>query len=676
MLFVIASFMALIGGVIWRGENVFFAGLAFLALVWLVQIPGSLLLLLIDGHIAHRLRFILLGQALGLCLLPVIYYALFALGIWQQYGAVQSVLNVALIAALFKTKRIRLLLEFKKNIPPSKIVAFSVIILVVTLLVTAREVTQLVPRELVIRSTQEVDAGFLMGIVAGIKNYGHCVNLNESAISFKYHHLTYLLMAILSAYSRAEIVTIFNVISPLYMFLFLAVGVFYVTRAVSRNVTISVMAAILILLMDDFSILNQLIRALADAGSQTFFYATLNIAFLHTSPSWLLSFAILMVLIGELFYWQRTQQLNVRRLVVFVLIASFLAGYKVPTWMCLTGGMGAASLVLLKRRCDFFFLSTFSLLGGLSVISAFIGFSTANSFLGNVYVGYPLLRNDWVKTVFGYTDHKLSAQALTGDMIFILLILLPFWLALTYGGRLMVLAYQLKNFGELHKNNNFAELTVLFSTILGLLISLTMAPEEGSFNAYYFSLFGMLLTGPFFVVFWQDRISLRNKAWSCILVLLLVIPSLGGMVYIVKPLVFEKAIARLSQDWVDAMAFVRHNTEKHARLATNRYDLSLLPEYSSYDERFYFIPAFSERAVVVSGSTFNLVPDAEYWKRRLLVDSLLTTRSIQKAKSICEELQVNYILIDKWKGEALVCTDPRFVSLYYQNRQIEIFKVL
>lgn len=676
-LLVFLSLIIILVGLIYRQENIFTICYAFIIILWFIQIPGMLILSILHNEVKHQLRFLLTSHALGLSILPIVYYTLYTIDQWQIYGVIQSILNLTLLGILYFKNKDNLISFITINLSKDNLIHFGIILLFSTLPVLIREFSQLRIDNLAIITTNEIDSGFLMGVVAGIKHYGSCMNMNEGVLPLDYHHFIYLLMALVSKYSNATILSTYQVVFPLYTFFFLSIATYWLTKETRQNNKVALISAILILVLEDFSILNQIIRFLFNTDPVSFFYTTYNTNNLHRSPSLIISLAISIALLGELGYLRKKSLTDIYKAMPFVIIASFLVGYKATSWACIIGGMGVASLFFIKRTPVLMALTIVSGIGGFIVLAIFVGSTSASASIKDVYIGYPIFNNPSVQFIFNNIGHHFLPSDFNLKLFLIMVFLVPIWVGLTYGIRCLWFIKMVKNMKTKKQNLNYIELTAFFSIIIGLLISLVAAPKNtGSFNVYYFSMFGLIISVPFTIPLIYKYITTHSKKLMSFILILLVFLQIGsGLVHIFRPFI-NTPIAILSKDWLEAMEYLRNHTDSHSRLISNRFDYNTDPNDTNTKEKFYFIPAFSERAVITSGNKFYTTPDEGYQKRRELVDALLHTNSWVKGKSISDRLNANYIIVDKWKGESLNCTDPRFVTLIYHNTAVDIYKIM
>src|ERR1043165_2418705 len=97
--FGIFSVILLIFFVIYRKESMLQISAAFFVLIWFVQVPGSLILILSEKKnedVTGRLRIILFGNVIGLAIVPLLYYLLYFFHLHNSFDIVITVLNVLL----------------------------------------------------------------------------------------------------------------------------------------------------------------------------------------------------------------------------------------------------------------------------------------------------------------------------------------------------------------------------------------------------------------------------------------------------------------------------------------------------------------------------------------------------------------------------------------------------
>lgn len=665
--------LAIVGaGCAVRGLNPFVLLSSFGVIAWFTMVPGCLLLLLFEREVNGRLRFFLMGTALGLTMMPVIYSLLLSFGLWHQYGVVQTAVNLVLMMGAYLRVRSDNRGFSYGSMRPSFPVWLGLLLLAAVIIVVLREFTQLLPTGLNIVTQQEIDSGFLMGIVTGIKQYGVCVNMQEGAGGFNYHYFAYLFMALVSTYSGADTLTIYQVVSPLFGFVLLALSVFYVTRQAGGGVRAALFSGLLILVLDDFGVLNTLLGVVTRSEPKTWIYSNLAVKWLHASPSFLYSVILAIIALGEL---KRMRERGFSRMIPLILVTSIIAGYKVSTWMCVMGGLGLVSLFFIRKRPTLLLATALAGIGGIATVAFAVGFGDASAAVSSVYIGYPILRSDLVVPQLS-PSYMLTPEKLTPGVIALIAGLTIPWLLLTFGIRSIWMIRSVRNIKGLLATRDILSLTVFGTVVTSVVLVLAATPGNAQHMAtYYWIVCGMLLATPFVGIILDEYLGKKSMVIKLLTLAIVFLQCGSSIAHIVKPIVQKKTITYLSSEWLAGMHYLRDNTEPQARLVSNRFDFYEKKSGPvNSDERFYYVPAFAERAVVCSGTKFQVV-DRGKSECRVLVDSLLTTVSPADGKSIASSLDADYIVIDHWKGEQLACTDSSFVRPVFNNKQMTIYKV-
>ncbi len=655
----IFSILLLTFFVIYRKDNMLQIGAAFFALIWLVQLPGSLILLLAENKSDNILRTVLFGNVIGLALVPLLYYSLYYFNLHQSFDIIISVLNIALGLILIirlKKKQIQF-----PSIDKSQLAWIMWLLLIVVVVCSIREFSQMLSWNFVFNSKRDTDAGILMSMVVGIKDYGYLVNMNYGSVPVNYHHFIYLLMALVMKVSHVGILPLYQVVFPLYTFFFMALAAFYLVKSLNTTDGIAFFSAVALLFLDDFYLLNQAIKFLI---KQQPFFTIESIEWLHNSPSTAISLLMLFVVIAELFSAEREKIRNAAFILLLFSIGT-LACYKISTWACLCAGMMAASVLTFRKNSKLVLLTALSVIAGFAVNKYLSGIGNPiySSEGMEISIAYPLLRSEAVKKilhfgsdVFSFHDFDLKAAA-------ILFLLMVYYLFGVFGIRLWYVFRKLKE-GIL--KINFASATVLFLAVSGIVISFLVIPKVGRHNSLYFILTGMYLLSvmsmPMVIEHYHTSQRFILKA---IVAGILVIQLGSGLLQVVQPFTNPVKAATLSPDWFNAMDYLKNNTPRNSLLAYNRFRLK--EDY--YKDDFDFVPVFAERPVVVGGKQY--FPD--YEMRKSKTDSLFS--SSEQVKNISDELKIDYIVFDKWNGGKFECNDSGLVQQVYTNQQVDIYKV-
>src|SRR5881628_1444693 len=93
-----SAFLLILGFAAYRNENIISLISALFFLIWIVQIPGTLILALTQNKNSSLFRILLFGHIVGLTFYPVLYYVLFYLNHWQDFITVISIINFILIS--------------------------------------------------------------------------------------------------------------------------------------------------------------------------------------------------------------------------------------------------------------------------------------------------------------------------------------------------------------------------------------------------------------------------------------------------------------------------------------------------------------------------------------------------------------------------------------------------
>ncbi|MCX6291615.1 MAG: hypothetical protein NT126_07600 [Bacteroidetes bacterium] len=660
-LYGIFSVLLLVFFVMYRRESLLHVTAAFFALMWFVQIPGSLILALSEGKSENFLRLVLFGNVIGLALVPLLYYLLFRLDLHASFSLVISVLNVLL--GLMLVIRIR-----KNNFtfsPPGKkeVQSMFLLLAVVMVICSFREFSQMISWKFSFNSKHDTDAGILMSMVVALKNYGFLVNMNYGSAAINYHHFVYLLMALVMKTSHIGILPLYQVVFPLYTFFFMALAAYYLALSLKASERIAVISAIAVLLLDDFYLLNQVIKLVIHKQPV---FTIESIEWLHNSPSAAISFLVMFVILAELARSGK-EKISWKLMLLLVVSASTLACYKISTWACLAGGMVAASVLNREKNKSLVLVAAGTAVAGFLVNKFLSGVahSTYSSDGMDVNLAYPVMRSEAVKNYLHFHGDVFSFHDLSLKTAVVLALLTAFYIAGIFGVRLFYLVKKMKG-GVL--KNDFATSTIIFSVFGGILVSFFVTPKVGQHNALYFILTGMyLLSVVSVLVISEFLVVSKNFFLKATAITLIGIQAGSGALQVLQPVINPVKSSGLSKEWFDAMDYLKKNTEQNSLLAYNRFQL----KENYYKDDFDFVPVYSERAVVVGGKQY--FPDYEMKKSKL--DTLFSSASPGDLKRISNELNIDYIVFDKWKGGSMACTDSSLITPVFTNNQVDVFKL-
>lgn len=653
--------LLLISFIIFRRDNMLQIFAAFFALIWIVQLPGSLILILAEGKTTNYRRIILLGNVIGLALVPLLYYLLYFFNFNNSFDIALTCLNILLgMILIFRVRNGEI--KFS-SFGSAKLNHIFFLISVVMIICSIREFSQMLSWNFVFNSKHDTDAGTLMSMVIGLKNYGYLVNMNYAAAPASYHHFIYLLMALVMKISHIGILPLYQVVFPLYTFSFMVFGAYYLMLTFNSSGRVALLSAVSLLLLDDFYLLNQVIKVLIKKQP---LFTIESIEWLHNSLSSTISLFILFVIIAELYIAERERFKNYLLIILIISIGT-LACYKISTWACLIAGMIAASVFNFRKNKKLVLLTILSAVAGIACNKYLSGMSHGNFSSDGMQqnIAYPILRSEVVKKYLHIQNDFVTLHELSFKAIVVVLILALYYIIGIFGVRLFyVNSIRKKGIRSL----SFTPAVIIFSVIGGIAVSFLLTPKIGQHNTLYFILTGMYLLSVVSVPMVYEYFDQSKNLIGKIIIAGIIIVQLGsGALQVLQPFVNPVKASSLSSDWFEAMEYIKKNTEKNSLLAYNRHQL----KDNYYKDDFDFVPVYAERPVVVGGKQY--FPDYELKKAKN--DSLFTVTSPDIVKRISKELTVDYILFDKWKGGNMSCRDSSVLRSVFTNNQVDIYKV-
>lgn len=650
---------------------------AFVVLFWLTLVPGSLSILVFQRRASVTLEDIVLGMGLGTATFPLLYLLFSRIAGWESFFWGVTAVNL-LLASFYLAGRKRSRLGTIPDQGPQRprITLVLMLLAIVSLAVLSREASQLRGNDMVIRSTQEIDTGYLMGLVSGLKNNGRFVDVHNSNNPAGYHYFAYLLMAAVSKFSGASILSMFQVVFPLTFFSFLSLAAFALAERIGANGREAFFAALLVLFLDDFSILNQLLKIIPCKLISGLFYTSWAIPNIHLSPSQLISIFVMFAVLLSMDQVSHNSNKIAQWLIPFLLLST-LVGFKSSTWVCFMLGLGIVSLLNIKKNARWFIFTLVSGLAGIAVsFYLFSGGGRSGLSLTDLNFAYPALKNPFFQNVFHYHSAKIPLLGLDLKLLLTALLLIPVWLLLTYGIRIAGLWRKLlpgqRNMKKIPDVAKIAYAAAFFGIVLSIFISME---GMGSANTYYLSIFGMFVILPFIGSGILRMIKDKRRLAGVFLAGVLSIQLASGLFYVAKPHLKKEAIAILSSDWLRGMQFIKNNTPKDTILISNRFDVSSDKTFSNYNEKFYFVPGFSERSVFVSGRGYNRNADKDYLERLQVIKLMFSPGSEDDISNALRELRGNYIVFDKWLGDDFPCSTNKALKKVFSNPALDIYLI-
>src|SRR6185436_7667508 len=113
--------------IFYRNESLVSTFSAFVILAWFVQVPGTLILLLIRAKHRDVLQLILFGNVIGLALVPLLYYGLFFFSLSDFFSWTISSINVLLLVLVLKKSN----WSFERKINVSEVIGLLMIVMAI-----------------------------------------------------------------------------------------------------------------------------------------------------------------------------------------------------------------------------------------------------------------------------------------------------------------------------------------------------------------------------------------------------------------------------------------------------------------------------------------------------------------------------------------------------------------
>jgi hypothetical protein len=213
------------------------------------------------------------------------------------------------------------------------------------------------------------------------------------------------------------------------------------------------------------------------------------------------------------------------------------------------------------------------------------------------------------------------------------------------------------------------EFVFLFSLLFGTAISIFFDfPGSDLFLMVGLTLFSVYVAKAIYEVFNY------TKLHGAVIAGMLFVAVLSFTHYVTNN-AYEFEVLKISQEEVDALRYLRDNSEKHAVVLGKRFD-KVLTSGITDEEKFYQYSAFSERQMVDEGNKYGNrhIPKEVRRKRREDIQEFYSTQNRDKALGLIRKYGFNYVLLEK--GESLHYDTKGILEPFFENEELRILRVL
>lgn len=435
-----------------------------------------------------------------------------------------------------------------------------------------------------------------------------------------YHFFSDIAPAIISKYLPVSDLNLYFRIFPFIYSLFLGASAFYLTRKITNNFGASIWATIFTYFAGSFGFIVTYLKN-KTIGGESVFWATQPQSSSGNPPQIISNFLVLTALYFLVELIQRNRSKSI--FAVCVLLFGTISAFKIYAGVVLLGALGIIGIWQLIKERKFQFLILTILSGILAAILYFPNASASVSFF--VFQPWWYIRTMIVESSrLNLIDWELRRQTYVYESNWKRVIFLEgLGFFIFFFGNLGMRFLGLWEFAKMVKKSlmNYFNLIFILIITLSLIIPILFLQKGVASNTSQFLQYFILLTG-ILAGITVSQITTKFK-FLIPLIIILMIPTQVGLL---REFYSRSAFAKISQQELSALKFVKENTNNNDVVLTPPYNQYLdlkgeTPDIWDWFDTSY-VSAFASRRTYMDDYEQNDIMGYE-WKERLTTKEML-----------------------------------------------------
>lgn len=478
-----------------------------------------------------------------------------------------------------------------------------------------------------------------------------------------YHFFSDIAPAIVSKYLPLNNFDLYFRIFPLIYSIFLGASAFYLTRKITNNFAASLWATIFTYFAGSFGYLI--------GKGESVFWATQPQSSSGNPPQIVSNFLMLAALYFLVLLLQKKNKLN---FVICVLLFGTLSAFKIYAGVVLLGALVIAGVWQLLRERSFLLLSLAAVSGTLAALLYFPNSSGSTSFL--IFEPWWYIRTMIVEpSRLNLIDWELRRQTYIYEnnwkrVIWLegLGFLIFFFgnLGMRFLG-LWELAKSLRNSLKSYFNLTFVSIIVLSLVLPLLFLQKGVASNTSQFLQYFILLFGILAG------ITTSQITTKFK----FLIPIIIIIMIPTQISLLRDFYSRPAFAKVSQQELQALKFVKDNTSQKSVILTPPYNQyfnlkGVTPNIWDWFDTSY-VSALTSRRMYMDDYEQNDIMGYDYRPRFEIKKTIFESEKVDEVKSAIGKTNANLIYFPKAVAPKIDLKSLNLTKLF-ENGEIEIWK--
>lgn len=475
-----------------------------------------------------------------------------------------------------------------------------------------------------------------------------------------YHFFSDILPSMVSKYTNISNLDLYFRIFPFFYSLFLGASAFFLTKKITNNFSASIWATIFTYFAGSFGYLI--------GKGESVFWATQIQSSSGNPPQIISNFLFLAGIYFVLTYLdQKDKKGKIKYFLISLIILGTISAFKIYAGVILLGTLSLIGTWNLIFKKDFR-LFTLTLIGGVIALALYLPNSSGSkNFL--IYEPWWYIRTIIVEpSRLNLLDWELKRQTYIFEHNWKRVIWLEGigFLIFFFGN----LGMRFLGLWELVKTNAIFKVSILLSLILPLIfLQKGVASNTAQFLQYFILLFGVLA---------GIAVSKIPKTFGYLLFPLIFVLMIPTQVALLKHFYSRPAFAKISSYELEALEFIRNNTDINSIILTPPYNQYLdqklaTPNIWDWFDTSY-VSAFSSRRTYFDDYEQVDIMGYGYQKRLLTKRIIFEEKNPILVKKELDSTHANLIYFPKILRPSIDLNNLG-LTIYYQNSDVEVWKI-